>query len=564
MRARRINGQKFPENLNPSFGHEMGNKTMIGKKRFLIIILLHGILLVTFQAPAAAQDQGIGESVKTAERLKVYLTGRVTLEDGAPPEGMQQVELVCGNQITQQVFLDSKGRFIIEVGEGTRTTWADASMGNPDAGIPDPTGGIVIPADPNDPTTREESFANSPLRGIGEIDLTDCELRVQRRPGFTSKPILLGLRSVFDKTEVGSIVLRPTSRTSGNTISAKPAIRTEALKAYEQARTEMQSEQVSYSKAREKLEKAVKLHPEYAPAWNLLGHAQLGLDDPVAARGSFQKAIDTDPSFVSPYIELTRMAVGKGQWSKAVELTGRAKELDPTKRQIRYYDGLANYHLGQFEVAEESFRFLEQGGHWQQFPTVYFFLGMMDAQKGEIALAMDEFRKCLKYAPETLVPKETREQMARQLKSWEQQIQAENETRTPVSNDELAGPADNTGNIDMASSSGPAIVELSAELAEANPNTIWVGLSPIRMVVTAVPAGVLIEKVRWRDGAWLAGLRKEDIVISLNGEKPDKAQFGNIFLRISRGEIAQAVFTVRRGGEELRFQVRRFQGQKTQ
>ena len=240
MRARRINGQKFPENLNPSFGHEMGNKTMIGKKRFLIIILLHGILLVTFQAPAAAQDQGIGESVKTAERLKVYLTGRVTLEDGAPPEGMQQVELVCGNQITQQVFLDSKGRFIIEVGEGTRTTWADASMGNPDAGIPDPTGGIVIPADPNDPTTREESFANSPLRGIGEIDLTDCELRVQRRPGFTSKPILLGLRSVFDKTEVGSIVLRPTSRTSGNTISAKPAIRTEALKAYEQARTEMQ------------------------------------------------------------------------------------------------------------------------------------------------------------------------------------------------------------------------------------------------------------------------------------------------------------------------------------
>ena len=536
----------------------------------LFILLLLGLLLGISQVTAIAQQEiPGGGSTKTADRKRVYLTGTVTLENGQPPDGMVQVELVCGTQIRQQVFLNTGGRFNMEVGEGTRSTWADASMGRPDGGIPDPTGGVVL-GDPNEPSSEDASFANSSAQGIGEIDLTGCELRVQRQPGFTSNPILLSLRSMFDKTEVGTIILRRTSRPSGNTISVKPAVlaeAAEAMKAYEEARTEMLSEQVSYSKAREKLEKAVKMHPEYAPAWNLLGHAQLGVEDPVAARGSFQKAIDMDPSFVSPYIELTRMAVGKEEWGRAAELTSRAKELDPTKHQIRYYDGLANFHLDQFETAEESFRFLEQEGHWQQYPTIYFFLGTMDAKKGEIVLAMDEFRKCLKHAPETLLPKETRGQLEKQLAVWEQQLQAANETNGAVSGDEAAGATDLTGdagNVKVAERRASAIAELPAELAEANPNTIWVGYRPIRMVVTAVPAGVIIEKVGWRDGAWLAGLRKDDIVISVNGGKTDKAQFSDMFLRISRGEMAQAVFTVRRGGEELTFQVRAFQGEEAQ
>ncbi len=71
-------------------------------------------------------------------------------------------------------------------------------------------------------------------------------------------------------------MLHRTARAEGATVSLKTLTAPkEAKQAYEKALKELGKRKINFSKTSKELEKAVKIYPEFAAAWHVLGEVRL-------------------------------------------------------------------------------------------------------------------------------------------------------------------------------------------------------------------------------------------------------------------------------------------------
>ncbi len=364
------------------------------------------------QAPQTQQPSRDTSRVK--REIPLYLVGVVAMEDGTPVSEPLRIEFVCDGDVRRQTYLDPQGNFTFEVGTKQPQSWMDAGVSGREKDV---WGG-----DSSTPWRSASTMDAAGTSGLGRVNFNGCEIRAHPRAGYVSNLIVLGSRSVFDKPDVGTIVLRRVSPSSRSTISlgslaAPPAAR----KALENAQKERAKNEPKTSKAIKELEKAVNLHPEFAAAWHLLGQTRTGLNDHDGARQAFLRAIEADENYLSPHLELARLELSQERWKETCGATERLLKLDPGHPQGRYFDGLANFALERYENAEESFRFLGENGHTQQSPQIQFYLGMICGRRGEIDAASRELRSYLETTPEQGVPQNLRELIHQQLTMWEQE-----------------------------------------------------------------------------------------------------------------------------------------------
>ena len=507
------------------------------KTLVFVVFAFAGTLLNAQQQPGGEESSSTSEPGKSQREAVINLSGTVIQEDGTAPPGMVRVEMVCDGTVREQVLLDAGGNFSIQFGGKTHSTWVDAST----TVSRDPDMNAWLERGSTPPQEGEgpapEVFTDMRNTGLGQMNLSGCEIRTQYIAGFRSDPIPLGPRSVFDNPDVGVIILQsthrdPTMTTNVITLAAPP----EAVKAYGQARKEMLKSGSDFLSARAELEKAVDIYPEFVQAWYLLGNACLRLKDPAAARVSFEKAISLDDSFTEPYLQLADLEITEEKFGRAAELTGHVKELKPDLPGNRYLDGLANYFLSRLDVAEDSFRFLDRGGHGESYPLTYCYIGLIEAQDGALETAIRRVEECMELAPENVLPQEQRAELRGQVGIWERRLERKASR---------ALPSDGLPNRDP---DGARILSL--------------GERGIDIEYKDHPGGILISNVKWYGAAWSAGLRPGDIVVTVNGEQPDKEIFGRLFREIFHGETDQGDFTVWRDGEELTFRAKRAQSQQ--
>ena len=319
-------------------------------------------------------------------RPLVRLSGKVVLADGSPLPGSVTVELSCTAHTRQQAFTFSDGSFTFEVGSPSSRAFADASIG---------------------------VFGNG---GLG-VDLTSCELRAVL-PGFQSERLHLGIRRPLDFSDVGNIVLRRLEKVSGSTVSFTAlAAPKKARKAYEKATKELRKKKIKFSKVSKELEKAVEIYPQYATAWNLLGATRLKLKDEDGAREAFKHAIEVDPKYVSPYIELAMLEGESNRWVEVTRLSDRILELNPYISQAHYFSAVAHFNLGKIDLAAKSIYEYKKNKASKMFADSYCLAGAILASKGSIPSAAEEFRQLLK-----IFPKDHRaDQIREHLTSWEAQ-----------------------------------------------------------------------------------------------------------------------------------------------
>ena len=142
---------------------------------------------------------------------------------------------------------------------------------------------------------------------------------------------------------------------AGSTVSFTTlAAPKKARKAYEKATKELRKKKVRHSKVSKELEKAVSLYPKYALAWNLLGATRLKLKDEDGAREAFRRAIEADPEYVRPYIELAMLEGDNNRWEEVSRLSDRILELNPYVSQAHYFNAAANFGLGNLDLASKS------------------------------------------------------------------------------------------------------------------------------------------------------------------------------------------------------------------
>ncbi len=334
-------------------------------------------------------------------RRPVRLSGKVVLADGSPLPGSVNVELSCNGSTRQQAFTFTDGNFSFEVGSPSSMAFADASVGgspwNSNSSNPSDQPGI-------------DSFD-------GSMNLAGCELRAVL-PGFQSERLQLGMRRPLDSSEVGEIVLRRLAKVSGSTVSFTGlAAPKKARKAYEKATKELRKKKVKHSKVSKELEKAVKLYPNYAAAWNLLGATRLKLKDEGGAREAFKKSIAADPEYVSPYIELAILEGESSRWAEVCRLSDRILELNPYVTQAHYFSAVANFNLGKIDLAAKSIFQYKKNESSRMFADSYYLAGAIFATKGSVTSAAAEFRQLLK-----VFPKDQRaDQIREHLNSWEAQ-----------------------------------------------------------------------------------------------------------------------------------------------
>ncbi len=355
------------------------------------------------------QQQGLNQP---EFQRPIYLSGKVMLADGTPPGESVTIERVCWGERRPETYTDSKGRFSFQLGDKHSLAFADASTSpaSDDAfgGAGFNSGGFDSRGSPGAPA----------VSAFGRVDLSGCELRAVL-PGYRSESVQLNQRSIFDKPDVGVIILHRIAKGHGISVSATSlAAPKQARKAYEKALKELRkkdAESRKPKKAAKELEKAVAAYPEYAAAWTLLGRTRLSINDKEGAREAFDKATKADPKYLSPYIPLLRMELQDERWAEVNLVSERLLNLNPHMTEVQFYRAVAAFNLGNMDLAEDLALDIQSSEGGKKFSGTHRLLGMIHARQGNFPLAATAYRDFLAAQPMGPMAKDLR----RQLGDWE-------------------------------------------------------------------------------------------------------------------------------------------------
>lgn len=316
----------------------------------------------------------------------VFISGKVTLDDGSQLTEAASVQTICRGQRHTVAYTDSQGSFSFQ--------FADLSPGA-DTDFTDAGNGMM---------TRSEGLRD-------RRSWQDCELQAVL-VGFTSEVIELTSRmSTMESTDIGRLVLHRLAHVEGTSISVTSALAPKpAQKALQKAQAE--EKKGHWPQAEESLQKAVKIYPKYAVAWFELGRVQLRRNDTESAKTSFQQSINADPKYVNPYDGLGQIAFQTRQWPAVVETTNQLIALNPVNFPSAYFmNGVANYYLGNLDAAEKSVRQGIKVDEDHQIPRLQYVLGMILLRKQEYREASEHLEQYLALAKQPADIEETKKEL---------------------------------------------------------------------------------------------------------------------------------------------------------
>jgi tetratricopeptide (TPR) repeat protein len=330
--------------------------------------------------PGSASSGTLGVPTRT-----YFLSGKVMLDDGSPPNTNIRIERVCGTTVHLEGHADSKGRFSIQLGQdmSVDTDAADANTGPRAGGA----------------WNNSSNLPGSGLGGTGRGDpLWNCELRAAY-PGYRSDLVELSGRRSLDNPDLGSIILHRLANVQGSTISVTTALAPKhAQKEYEKG---MQlAQKGDFANAEKHLTAATDTYPKYAIAWFALGQVEQRQNKTEDARKAWQAAIAADSRYVSPYDALAAVATMDAKWQDAADYSQQAIGLNPVEFPSAFwYNALANYNLKKHEAAEKSDRELLKVDTAHHFPQAENLLAHLLAEKGDYSEAAEHLRAYLRLAP---------------------------------------------------------------------------------------------------------------------------------------------------------------------
>jgi tetratricopeptide (TPR) repeat protein len=318
----------------------------------------------------------------------MFLTGRVLLEDGTPPPEPVAIQRVCTGSPYTEGYTNARGDFSITIGTSFPNVLQDAtSAGLPGNGDP---GQLVNPLG----NTAGSQIASS----TGLSPWFNCEIRAQLA-GYQSQTVPLMNRQRLDNPNIGTILLHRIGQSEGTTVSATTlAAPKGARKAYEKGIDLIKKKKLEEAQA--SLTKAVEEYPRYAAAWTQLGGIAAAKGDSEAAHRAFDQAIQADPKFVVPYVQLSLLQMRAHQWKEVAETSEKALRLDPfTYPQAYFFNAVAHYNLQEWKAAEESARRAQTLDTRHTIPETSRLLSAILFERHDYSGAASQMRDYLKIAP---------------------------------------------------------------------------------------------------------------------------------------------------------------------
>jgi tetratricopeptide (TPR) repeat protein len=306
----------------------------------------------------------------------MFLTGRVTLQDGSPPPEPALIERICTGHAHPEGYTDPKGVFSIRLGQGSDVT--------PDA---------------SETPDRNTATARNPSGGIKDSELVNCDLRIVLN-GYRSELVSLNNHKYVDNPDMGTIVLHAQTKVEGLTLSATTMLAPkDAHKAYDRGLDALKKNKVD--DAEKEFEKAVDIYPRFAEAWFELGLVHERFAHTEEARYAYAQSIAADSKFIHPYERLYLLGFKESKWREVADKSDRVMRLDPIDYPAAYYyNAIANLQLSNLPVAEKSARQFVALDTKGENPQSRYVLGVILARKKDYTGAAENLRAYLKAAPD--------------------------------------------------------------------------------------------------------------------------------------------------------------------
>jgi tetratricopeptide (TPR) repeat protein len=152
--------------------------------------------------------------------------------------------------------------------------------------------------------------------------------------------------------------------------------------------------------AEEHARKAVKIYPDYAAAWVVLGQILKAGNKDKEAIEACRRAMNADPTYAPPYICLAGFVANADDWEQVYSLANRALSLDPaTDPYAFFYTAAADMHLKNYDQAELYGRSAEKLDKWHKIPEIHLLLAQIYQAQNDLIKEAEELRKYLKNAP---------------------------------------------------------------------------------------------------------------------------------------------------------------------
>jgi tetratricopeptide (TPR) repeat protein len=308
----------------------------------------------------------------SAQAQLPHFRAKVTLEDGSPPPS----DMIVKADEAQRLVPDC---IIFNV------------FGN---------GGIEYGVNIAARTSQTEVLA----RVEGALKSSDtCGVRITAK-GYRQTDAVLHSDAVIVLKRIGDNEGSSTSMTEAEA----PA---DARKAYQKGDAALAHHK--FAEAQKDFERAIELYPNYAPAMAGLGEAMMEQQDPRDALPTLEKALQADPKYLRPYLELARLYINEGRMTDALAITDRAIVLNPVEFPgIFFYNAVANYNSHRYDQAEKSVRRAIELDAAQQIPMARHLLASVLAVKGDRKGAVDALQAYLKMSPNATDGDEVKQQIA--------------------------------------------------------------------------------------------------------------------------------------------------------
>jgi tetratricopeptide (TPR) repeat protein len=165
----------------------------------------------------------------------------------------------------------------------------------------------------------------------------------------------------------------------------------------------------NWREARKRLEKAVKLYPNYVAAYNNLGVVFMNSGETEKGQAAFEKTIAINSNYAPGYVNLARIAASGGQYPQAEEYLKKSTRLDPGNVEALFMLTQVELMNRHYDDAIRDARAVHSLPH-HNYPEVHEICALALQAKQRTAEAADEYRTFLEEHPEG-----TEAEQARQL-----------------------------------------------------------------------------------------------------------------------------------------------------
>jgi Tfp pilus assembly protein PilF len=151
--------------------------------------------------------------------------------------------------------------------------------------------------------------------------------------------------------------------------------------------------------AKQHLEKAVAIAPQFSAAWNSLGVMAYQKSDLTEAEADFRKALAIEPNAFEPAVNLGGVLLGRGRLEEALQYNRQAVAARPRDALANAQAGMTYFQMGDIDRAEPLL-IAAQRADPSHFSRPQLFLAMIYMERGDVDAARRELADCIARHPD--------------------------------------------------------------------------------------------------------------------------------------------------------------------